>query len=206
MDAGAIEAMCRDGHMWCKFGKVIKPDSATEHWKTQDLEGGGKVILVEVETMPDGCDLTCRLSSGFSSGGGNGAWAIPRLGSIVGVAVPDGEIEFMPIVFGVLDCNAPPDGLDETLSLIVDDRTLAVRVPKFQMGDSDADQAFVQGTNYRSKEDDLFGAVTKAIVSIGAALSALGNTSATTDIEAVTTQKDLFDAGAPYLSTIVFGK
>jgi hypothetical protein len=202
--------------MWCKFGKVIKPDSATEHWKTQDLEGGGKVILVEVETMPDGCDLTCRLSSGFSSGGGNGAWAIPRLGSIVGVAVPDGEIEFMPIVFGVLDCNAPPDGLDETLSLIVDDRTLAVRVPKFQMGDSDAGQAFIKGTDRRQHETSLTTALTTFLTAVETYAGAIAGIadpsgSATTTLTgAITTMSTAittYESQAQQdLSTIVFGK
>lgn len=167
--------------MWCKLGKVIKPDSATEHWKTQDLEGGGKVILVEVETMPDGCDLTCRLSSGFSSGGGNGAWAIPRVDSIVGVAVPDGEIEFMPIVFGVLDCNAPPDGLDETLSLIVDDRTLAIEVPELHLGGRDASQHPFHGEKLSSDLANVLTKVSADLVAVFAAASA-GTPTSTADI------------------------
>ena len=61
VDTGAIEAMVRDGRIWSTLGKVMKPDSANEHWQIKD----GK-ILIEVETLPDSMDLTCRLgTSGF---------------------------------------------------------------------------------------------------------------------------------------------
>ena len=165
VDTGAIEAMVRDGRIWTTLGKVMKPDSANEHWKIKTLDDGGGIILIEVETLPDSMDLTCRLgTSGF--GGGGGLWAIPPVGSIVVVAVPAGEVEFLPTIVGVLDNNAAPVGLSDTLTLLVDDRTIAVRTPKLQLGDSDATEAFIKGTSRRAHESALTGALSAMLVQL----------------------------------------
>ena len=197
IDTDAIAAMCRDGRMWCKLGKVFKPDDQTAHWQVND-DG---MILIEVETLPDGLDLTCRLATS-GSGGGFGLWAIPRVGSIVAVLVPDGEIAFEPIIVGVLDNNAAPEGLDETLTLLADDRTVVIRAPKVQLGGSDATEAFIKGTSRRAHETALTTALStyvSAIKSIadppGLATTALATAITTYEAEA---QSDL--------STIVVGK
>ena len=133
VDTGAIEAMVRDGRIWSTLGKVMKPDSANEHWQVKD----GK-ILIEVETLPDSMDLTCRLgTSGF--GGGGGLWAIPPVGSIVVVAVPDGEVEFMPTIVGVLDNNAAPDRVSPDRVILVSSVPVEITAPKVILGPDPGD-------------------------------------------------------------------
>ena len=144
VDTSALEALVADGRMWCKLGKVFAPDGGS-HWQVKD----GK-LLIEVETLPDGLDLTCRLAT-WGSGGGFGGWSIPRVGSIVAVLVPDGMPEFHPIVIGVLDCNATPAGVGEGMTLIADDRTVAIRAPKVQLGSSEANEQAVLGTTQSSQ-------------------------------------------------------
>lgn len=152
IDTSGLEALVRDGRAWVKLGKVFAPDGGS-HWQVK----GGKV-LVEVETMPDGCDLTCRLAT-WGSGGGNGGWAIPRVGSIVAVLVPDGEIEFHPLLIGVLDCNAAPAGVGESQTLIVDDRTVTIRAPSVLLGDDDATESAVHGDSQKSALDTFTNAL-----------------------------------------------
>ena len=197
IDTDAIAAMCRDGRMWCKLGKVFKPDDQTAHWQVNDKG----MILIEVETMPDGLDLTCRLATS-GSGGGFGLWAIPRVGSIVAVLVPDGQIEFEPVIVGVLDNNAAPDGLDETLTLLADDRPVAIRAPGVQLGDSDATEAFIKGTSRRAHETALTSAIATYIASIQTIADPAGF--ATTALTLALTTYETAASGD--LSTIVFGK
>jgi hypothetical protein len=138
-DLDGLAMLMRDNRMWCKLGKVFAPDGA-KCWQV-NAEG---MILVEVETIPDGLDLTCRLAT-WGSGGGFGGWSIPRPNSIVAVMVPDGEIEFFPIIIAVLDCNAAPDGVGDDLTLIADDRDIAIQAPNTYVGDKDATEHAVLG-------------------------------------------------------------
>ena len=103
LDVDKLASLLNDGKVSGKLGRVFAPDgdgTTLPHWKIETDDDGNKIILVEVETVPDGLDLTCQLCSGFSSGGGNGAWAIPRVGSMVAVLVPEGEIGFQPLIVG----------------------------------------------------------------------------------------------------------
>ena len=159
IDLSILESLMRDGRMWCKLGKVFAPDGGS-HWQVKD----GK-LLIEVETLPDGLDLTCRLAT-WGSGGGFGGWAIPRVGSIVTVLVPDGMVEFHPIVIGVLDCNAAPSGVGEGLTLIADDRTVAIRAPKVQLGSSDATEKAVLGTTQANELTTLLDDIAAALTAI----------------------------------------
>ena len=164
VDTSALEALVADGRMWCKLGKVFAPDGGS-HWQVKD----GK-LLIEVETLPDGIDLTCRLAT-WGSGGGFGGWSIPRVGSIVAVLVPDGMPEFHPIVIGVLDCNATPTGVGEGMTLIADDRTVAIRAPKVQLGDSDATEQAVLGTTQATELATLVGDLALAFTEIDVLLT-----------------------------------
>jgi phage baseplate assembly protein gpV len=56
-------------------------------------------ILVDVELMPEGIDVTCRLSGGAGS---QGFWVIPAEGDEVVVMMPQGDIAFMPVIVGLL--------------------------------------------------------------------------------------------------------
>jgi hypothetical protein len=152
VDTSALESLVADGRAWVKLGKVFSPDGGS-HWQVKD----GKLLL-EVETLPDGLDLTCRLAT-WGSGGGFGGWAIPRVGSIVAVLVPDGMVEFSPIVIGVLDCNATPAGVGEGMTLIADDRTVVIRAPGIKLGDSDATESAVHGDAQKSALDTFTNAL-----------------------------------------------
>ena len=152
IDTRALERLVEDGRMWVKLGRVFAPDGR-DHYKIEDGS-----VLVEVETIPDGCDLTCRLGT-WGSGGGFGAWTIPRVGTIVAVLVPDGVLEFSPIVIGVLDCNAAPSGVSNDLTLVVDDRPVAIECPALALGDKDATHPIPLGDTQKTAADALADAV-----------------------------------------------
>jgi hypothetical protein len=174
-DLDGLAMLMRDGRMWTKLGKVFAPDGA-KCWQV-NAEG---MILVEVETIPDGQDLTCRLGT-WGSGGGFGGWAIPRPNSIVAVMVPDGEIEFHPIIIGVLDCNAAPDGVGDDLTLIADDRDIAIQAPRVALGDKDATESAMLGDSFTGDLSDPMTDILSDLATLFAALS-LGVPTSTTSI------------------------
>jgi hypothetical protein len=195
IDTAGLEALVRDGRAWVKLGKVFAPDGG-KHWQVK----GGK-ILIEVETMPDGVDLTCRLTT-WGSGGGFGGWAIPRVGTIVAVVVPDGEIEFHPLIVGVLDCNAAQQGVGEDFTIIADDRPVATRAPKVLLGDTNVFEAFIKGTSRRAHEATLNAAIAAYITAIAPIADPAGV--ATANLIAAL---QLYETQAQGdLSTVVFGK
>jgi hypothetical protein len=143
-----IAAMAADGREWVKLGKVFAPDMATDeggedtgpiapHWhieKKRNLDGSeSKIILVEVETIPNKGDLTCRLGS-TGMGGGSGLWAIPKVGALVVVVMPDGVVEFMPVIIAVLDNNAAPARVGEDKFILVSTVPVEITAPKVLLG------------------------------------------------------------------------
>jgi hypothetical protein len=197
MDTAGIAAMAADGRAWVRLGKVFAPGEEGSHWSKVD-----GILLLEVETMPEGEDLTCRLASSAGSGAGNGDWSIPRVGTVVVVVIPSGIVEFEPIVVAVLDCNAIPDDVSETRRLLVDDREIAVRAPKIRMGDVDADQAFIKGTARRAHET----AFTSELAIYIAAIKSIADPPGIATAKMATAIATYETAAASDLSTIFFGK
>lgn len=130
MDMSVLRELLRDRRVWGALGVVIKPDGDaeggggdTEHFEIvpgfaeagagDDTSGGGiRVggvdisgyesivdILVEVEIQPSRVHVTARLS-GLGSGGG--VIQIPNPGDEVALLLPDGELDHMPTIVGIL--------------------------------------------------------------------------------------------------------
>lgn len=90
LDLTDMRAAFRDGRMWAGIGTVYKPADA-EFWKiVPHDDGSGFDVHVEVELHPSGQDITARVPAGV--------WEVPQLGDEVGVILPAGAVDFMPIV------------------------------------------------------------------------------------------------------------
>lgn len=111
LDLTDLGKLLRDRRIWCALGVVTVPPGETLHYRI-DAEDGTPDVLVDVVTVPDGLDLTCRLGV-CAGGGGGGVWRIPPAGAEVAVLVAAGEISFQPIIVAVVgaDAGALPEGL-----------------------------------------------------------------------------------------------
>lgn len=148
-DLSDLASVLEDPRTHFKIGRVFKPDSNTEHWSLYKGEDGTKsMVMVEVETIPDSQDLTCRLAT-------KPAWYIPKVGELVAVAVPDGEIDHCPLIVGILDTGAAPVDVSMDVMLIAPGRTWAVRSDLVQLGDTDADQSVILGDKRLAHEKSL---------------------------------------------------
>lgn len=99
--------LLRDHRMWCKLAIVYQPDDGL-HYELI-TEGSTLVdILVEVETVPDRVPLTCRLGT-IAGSSGKGIWSIPAVGDEVIVAVPDGQLDFIPSIVAQLSSGDIPN-------------------------------------------------------------------------------------------------
>ena len=99
LDMTQIAAAFADGRQWATLAIVTKQDGTSSHFELA-TEGDTLVdILVDVETVPDGIDLTCRLAGGSGS---QGVWQIPAAGDEVIVVLPTGRVDFMPMIVGIM--------------------------------------------------------------------------------------------------------
>lgn len=91
----AKRALGVDGiKLWCAIAIVQAPQGE------QHFEVLADDVHVEVVTQPSLIPLTCRLAAGI--------WRIPDPGEEVVVLIPEGQIEFMPILVDVLSSGSVP--------------------------------------------------------------------------------------------------
>jgi hypothetical protein len=112
MDLSDLRALTADRRIWCSVGKVIVPDDHADasHYTLVTGAGGAVTdLLVEVELQPSLQDVTCRMS-GFAGGAGRGIWTVPAVGDEVLVALPEGQIAFMPTIIAILATRDIPHG------------------------------------------------------------------------------------------------
>lgn len=74
-----------------------------------DLDG--EDLTVDVELQPSGTTITARLGTVGGSFGA-GVWWIPPIGSEVLVAVPDGDIDFQPIIVAQYSSGSVPSDVE----------------------------------------------------------------------------------------------
>lgn len=102
IDPNMFRELVKDGRVWNALGRVTRPDdsAAWDDYYEVHTEGLQIVdITVEVELVPSRVTVTARM-------GGWGKLAgvvqIPAVGDEVIVAIPDGELSFMPTIIGLL--------------------------------------------------------------------------------------------------------
>lgn len=100
LDLTDMREIFKDNRMWCAVGIVTLPPGADQHFEISDTD-----VLVDVVLQPHLLDVTCRLAAGVT--------LIPNVGEEVVVAIPEGEMAFMPIVLcvlssGVVSGDQPP--------------------------------------------------------------------------------------------------
>src|SRR6185295_3752945 len=98
---------------------------ADSHYRIVTRDGKVADVLVEVETMPTRQDLTCRLEAG-AGGPGAGLWRIPPVGTEVAVVIPEGRIDFMPTIVGIMTSGEAP-------SRVAADRTILVAPDRIEI-------------------------------------------------------------------------
>jgi hypothetical protein len=188
VDLTDLREALMDRRLHAALGVVVVPPGASSHWS---FHGDKEDVIVEVETMPEGLDLSCRLGT-FAGGPSAGLWRVPAVGDEVAVLLPNGQMDFMPTIVAVLSTGQVPArvGTARTVLVAPDEveiegggTRLRVKAGVIQLGDAAA-QAVVRGTAYRQKEALLFAAIktfadgvtgsttASQIAALGAALSA----------------------------------
>lgn len=94
-DLTDLRALLKDQREWSSIGRVFLPPGQAQHF---EITGGD--IFVDVILQPSLVDVTCRLAAGM--------WLVPALGEEVVVSIPEGQLEFMPVVIGVLSTGKVP--------------------------------------------------------------------------------------------------
>lgn len=102
----SIKEALADGRVWVALGVVTLFEGETSHYELEDGD-----LLVDVQLVPNGEPLLCRL------GTGHGIWAIPPVGAEVLVALPEGDFEANPVIVGVL-ISSVPNGLQENTYVV----------------------------------------------------------------------------------------
>jgi hypothetical protein len=108
VDTAQLKDWLSKGEIVTSLGVVRKFDDQSSHFEVS-TENGSREILVDVELVPSGTRVTCRL--GF---GGQGVYRIPQVNTEVAVLIPfdpqsliKDSLDFEPIIVGSLDVAAP---------------------------------------------------------------------------------------------------
>lgn len=171
-DFGPLRELVADDRAWVALGTVWQPLNASSHYRV--LKDGDVVneVLVEVLTVPAKRDLTCQLGT-VAGGPGRGVWAVPAVGTMVVVVIPDGRVDFAPAIVATLPSGGP-GRFDEDKLVIVASGTIEITAPKIVLSSDptavvDATDGLVHGRGI-----DPFSRATYA---------ALGNTSSVVKAE-----------------------
>lgn len=109
-DTNILREMLGGQQTVTSLGVVRKFPGETSHFEFSD-ENGEREVLVDVELIPSGERVQCRL--GF---GNDGIYRIPRVNQEVAVLLPYHDsslikdpMDFEPIIVGVIDTEAPEE-------------------------------------------------------------------------------------------------
>lgn len=103
LDLTDLRELLRDRRVWSAVGRVVQPEGGALHWQIVQHEGEDADIEIEVVIQPSQVPVTARLRGG-------GWWEVPAVDDEVALLVPDGQLDFMPIVIGSLSSNRVPSG------------------------------------------------------------------------------------------------
>lgn len=132
------------------FGVVSPTDEGDVPWSIEEENGVPVDVLVDVELMPDGTDVTARLGS-LGGGAGYGIWALPPEGTEVAVIIPMGQVDFMPIIVAVLSSRRVPDRIGENkLVIVAQDRVEIIGEQVYISSDGEAGEPLVRLSQYQA--------------------------------------------------------
>ena len=128
IDLRDIREVLKDSRVWAAVGQVIQPDgeATATHYELVPGETGAIVdILVEVLLTPSNIEVTCRLAG---AAGARGAITIPDVGDEVLIVVPDGQVDWMPVLIARLSTGDVPNpvgqGPSTSTTVIMDTNVL----------------------------------------------------------------------------------
>jgi hypothetical protein len=116
LDLAPLREILKDRRCWVCMGLVTVPDGESSHYEILTTPGRMDV-LVEVETQPEGLDLTCRLNDAA-------IYRIPNVGDEVAIVIPAGEFDFMPIIVTTMASGTVPDGVAPNVTVIANGEVL----------------------------------------------------------------------------------
>ncbi len=95
LDLTDLRALVADRRLWTAIGRVVVPAGEASHVSISDSD-----VVVDVVLQPSLQDLTCMLAAGV--------WTVPAVGEEVLVALPEGEMAFMPTIIAILSSGVVP--------------------------------------------------------------------------------------------------
>lgn len=95
LDLTDLRALVADRRLWIAIGRVFVPAGEASHVSISDSD-----VVVDVVLQPSLQDLTCRIAAGV--------WTVPAVGEEVLVAIPEGEMAFMPTIVAILSSGSVP--------------------------------------------------------------------------------------------------
>lgn len=103
LDLTDLRELLKDRRVWAAVGRVVQPDDGSDYWQIVVHKGDEVDIEIEVVIQPSKVPVTARLRGG-------GWWEVPAVDDEVALLIPDGQLDFMPIVIGSLSSNRVPSG------------------------------------------------------------------------------------------------
>jgi len=116
LDLAPLKEILKDRRCWTCMGTVVVPEGESTHFELITTNGQAD-ILVDVETQPEGLDLTCRMNDAA-------IYRIPKVGDEVAIVIPAGELSFMPIIVATMGKGGLPDGVGEDITVIANGEVL----------------------------------------------------------------------------------
>jgi hypothetical protein len=167
LDLTDLKACLKDGRRWCAMAIVTKAKGQASHYELHQEDGIITDVMVDVITMPDGLDLTCRLSA-CAGGPGAGLWRVPDVDEEVVVMLPDGQIDFMPIIVGVLPARSVPARVSHERTILVAPDAIEITVTNgdatleasgnVYLGERNATHAAARGDSLQASLNSLISA------------------------------------------------
>lgn len=109
IDLSDIREVLKDRRMWAGLGVVVAPTDGSPHWRIETDDSGTAIdILVEVVIQPDQIPITARLTAGM--------WTVPAIDEEVAILIPAGQVDFQPIIVGILSSNSVPNATGQAPS------------------------------------------------------------------------------------------
>lgn len=147
LDLSSMKEALRDRRCWTCMGLVVVGEDGNHFEIDENAD-----VLVEVQVQPSQDRLTCRLGS-VAGGPGRGVWSIPPVGTEVAVIVPDGQLDFMPIIVATLSTGEVPPDLDETTIVMANNLGDIAIIPSgdVKLGSASATEQALRGNSFQSK-------------------------------------------------------